>query len=273
MNSIKLTFKIANAEQCDLLTALLSDLHLDGTEQNDEEFIAYFPENTFNEFEVNDRIQSLHIPYSKEIIEMKNWNATWEANFEPILINNEVGVRAHFHPPFTDCKYDIVITPKMSFGTGHHETTQMMLNYLCEIDCEQKSVFDFGCGTGVLAILAKLKGASHTIGIDNDPWSVENGNENCLKNNCSSIEISDKTLHEVEGTFDIILANINLNVLMETLPRLYEMLNNKGDLYLSGILISDLDTISERLSGLNFEIISQKQLKNWLSLHIKKRNA
>ncbi len=273
MNSIKLTFQIENNDQCDILTALLADLHLEGTEQNDQEFIAYFHENTFNEFELNDRIASLAIPYTKETIEMKNWNATWEANFEPILINTEVGVRAHFHPPFQHCTYDIVITPKMSFGTGHHETTQMMLTYLCETDCNQKSVFDFGCGTGVLAILAQLKGASLTIGIDHDPWSVENGIENCAKNNCSTIEISNKTLDEVTETFDIILANINLNVLIETLPRLYEMLNNNGVLYLSGILLSDFETMKERLTGLQMEIISQKSLKNWLSLHIKKINA
>lgn len=273
MNSIKLIFKTDDTDQGDYISGLLSSLDIEGTEQTDGELYVYIQESNFNETAVKELLEGHPYTFQTELIPLQNWNAIWESNFEPIRIHQTVGVRAHFHPPFTDCQYDILITPKMSFGTGHHETTQMMLTYLCETDCSNKSVFDFGCGTGVLAIFAKLKGSAETIGIDNDAWSVENAIENCIQNNCRDIQISDDTLQEFNTPFDIILANINLNVLLETLPRLHEMLKSDGDLYLSGILISDINTISERFTSLGFELISQKQLQTWSALHIKKRNA
>lgn len=272
MNSTKLVFKLQSAEQGDILTALFSHLNMDGSEQNELEWIAYFPSKDFDEVEIQKIITPFALTYTKEIIEPQNWNALWESNFEPILINDQVGVRAHFHPPFENCQYDIEITPKMSFGTGHHETTRMMLQYVSELDCNNLRVFDFGCGTGVLAILAKLKSAGYTAGIDNDDWSVENAIENCTKNHCESIEISKNTLQDFESTFDLILANINLNVLLNTLPRLKEMLTYDGNLYLSGILDSDLTQMQEKINSLGFTIISSKQIKNWMALHIKNNN-
>jgi ribosomal protein L11 methyltransferase len=273
MNSIKLIFKTANSDQGDYISGLLSSLEIEGSEQIEGELYIYIQESNYNESDVKTLLQGHPFDFSTEILPMQNWNAVWESNFEPIRIHQTVGVRAHFHPPFTDCQYDILITPKMSFGTGHHETTQMMLTYLCDTDCSNKSVFDFGCGTGVLAIFAKLKGSAETIGIDNDAWSVENAIENCIQNKCRDIQISDDTLQEFNKPFDIILANINLNVLLETLPKLHEMLKSDGVLYLSGILISDINTISERFINLGFELISKKQLQTWSALHIKKRNV
>jgi ribosomal protein L11 methyltransferase len=148
----------------------------------------------------------------------------------------------------------------------------MMMEYLIETDCENKSVFDFGCGTGVLAIFAKLKGASKVIGIDNDAWSVENAIENCQKNNCNDIQISINDIATMQGPFDIIEANINLNILLFYMNTLKELLMPTGDLFLSGILIEDIPTIEKALTPLNLVIVSSKQMKTWASLHIKNCN-
>lgn len=272
MNSVQLTFEIKNTEQADLLTALLSDYGLEGTEETATTLLAYFPAESFDEEGVLNAVAGVSTLQDKQLIAPQNWNATWESNFEPIRINEDVHVRAHFHPPVPEARFDLLITPKMSFGTGHHETTRMMLEYVYETDCEGKSVLDFGCGTGVLAILAKRKGAADTIGTDHDDWCVENAKENCRLNNCSDIEISKQTVEELRPGFDLILANINLNVLLETLPRLYELLNSHGDLFLSGILVSDLPTMEDALHRLSFTLVSQKTRKNWIALHIRKNN-
>jgi len=272
MNYIKLIFEKLSEDQMDMLTALFSDENIHGMEQMETDMLVYFSESDFNENYINELIAPFSFTYRKEITEHENWNATWESNFEPITIGNLVGLRAHFHPKFENMLYDIEITPKMSFGTGHHETTQMMMEYLIETDCENKSVFDFGCGTGVLAIFAKLKGASKVIGIDNDAWSVENAIENCQKNNCNDIQISINDIATMQGPFDIIEANINLNILLFYMNTLKELLIPTGDLFLSGILIEDIPTIEKALTPLNLVIVSSKQMKTWASLHIKNCN-
>ena len=272
MNYIKLIFTNLSDDQKDILSALFNDEKIHGMEQTDTETLVYFSESDFNESDINELLAPFSFVYTKEIIPHENWNATWESNFEPITIGNIVGLRAHFHPKFENMQYDIEITPKMSFGTGHHETTQMMMEYLIETDCNNKSVFDFGCGTGVLAIFAKLKGASSVIGIDNDPWSVENAIENCQKNNCADIRISIDDISTIQGPFDIIEANINLNILLFYMKNLKELLAPNGDLFLSGILIEDIPTIEKSLIPLNMAVVSSKQKKTWASLHIKNHN-
>lgn len=269
MNFIQLTFPIENIDQADLITAMLDHESLQGIEQTDTELNAFFKDDEWDEpFWLQ---QLSNFKFTKSIVPQQNWNQSWESNFEPIRISDEIGIRADFHPAFDDCKYDIVITPKMSFGTGHHETTQMMLQYTNEIDCQHKSVFDFGCGTGVLAILSTLKGASKVIGIDNDDWAVENAIENCARNNCSDIDISIRDIDEFSATFDIILANINLNVLKEYMPKLASMLNSEGHLVLSGILVSDFDEIKSYIEVQHLKIISIKNIKNWQSIHVIKK--
>lgn len=272
MNSVRLTFQTETPEQADILTALLSEHGLEGTEESGQTLIAYFPAGTFHEEEILEAVGNVAPLLEKHIIEPQNWNATWESNFEPIRINHQVNIRAHFHPPATDALYDLLITPKMSFGTGHHETTRMMLEFLCETDCSGKSVLDFGCGTGVLAILAKRKNAGRTVGIDHDDWSVDNALENCRLNDCADIHISKQTLDDLAEPFDLIVANINLNVLLETLPRLYELLNSGGDLFLSGILNSDGPAMEEAINRHSFHLMARKSEKNWLALHIRKNN-
>jgi len=268
MNYIKISFPIQDQNDADTISALLCDLPTEGSEQTESALYIFFAESQFDEVEIKNRVVSF--PFTTEIIPYQNWNAVWESNFEPIQINSQVGVRAHFHPPFKDCKYDIVITPKMSFGTGHHETTQMMMTMMNTLDYTNKDVLDFGCGTGVLAIFSKLKGAAIVKGIDNDEWSVENSIENCRNNHCEDIEISIEPLENIDYKYDIILANINLNVLLQTLPKLYSILKTKGDLLLSGILDTDFLTIQHCFTALGFTLIAQQQKKNWIALHIQK---
>jgi ribosomal protein L11 methyltransferase len=268
MNYVKLIFELKNPEEADILSALLADFPCQGFEENDRQLFAFFDEGEFDHAGIDETLLPFGYTYHTETVPHINWNAQWESNFEPIRINDEVGIRAGFHPAFTDCRYDIVITPKMSFGTGHHETTRMMLEFACETDFEGKSVLDFGCGTGVLAILAYLKGAHPVLGIDNDDWSIENARENCDRNHGASIEISGMDIQAIDQRFDIILANINLNVLLETLPKLKALLSVNGHIFLSGILASDIPKLSECFTGLGFTLKSQKQKKEWVALHI-----
>jgi ribosomal protein L11 methyltransferase len=272
MNSIKLTFEITSEEHAEIITALLADLNIQGSEQTENELYIYFNEADFSENDIQSRMPEGQPTYTKETIVPQNWNALWESNFDPILVNQTVGIRAHFHPPFNECEFDIVITPKMSFGTGHHETTQMMLDYMTNQTFDGKRVFDFGCGTGVLAIYAKLKGAAYTLGIDHDEWSVENSLENCSVNGCQTIEISQKPIEEVNDSFDVILANINLNILTEYMPKLQAVLENHGDIYLSGILTTDLPAMRSLLEQNGLVWISSKEMNKWAAIHAKKSN-
>ena len=269
MNYAKLIFDLKDPDDGDILAAFLSSMNIQGFEEYDQSLFVFFNEEDYDEAAVNALVAPLSYTFKTEIIPHENWNSQWESNFQPIRISNEVGVRADFHPPFTDCQYDIIITPKMSFGTGHHETTQMMLEFESETLFENKSVLDFGCGTGVLAIFARLKGGNRVMGIDNDDWSMQNAKENCERNQCDDIEISLQDLDTIKGKFDIILANINLNVLLESFNKMKDLLDPGGQIFLSGILISDIPTISKCFTDLGFELIAQKQKKDWVALHVK----
>ena len=205
------------------------------------------------------------ISYSIKEIESVNWNEEWEKNFDAIEVNDICTVRAPFHEK-KDFKYDIVIEPKMSFGTGHHETTYMMLQFVLENDFENKSVLDMGCGTSVLAILAAMKGASKLDAIDIDEWCFENSKENVERNNCTSISVyqGDASLL-YDRKYDIILANINRNILLDDISKYRSSLNPGGSLYMSGFYKEDLEiiTASCNKSGLNF--VENKERNNWIA--------
>jgi ribosomal protein L11 methyltransferase len=266
VNTIKLKINIKDSTEGEILMAILSETLPNGFEELTNELHVFYDESLFHEEEIKPILHAF--TYEKEIIEKQNWNALWESNFEPIRVNENIGVRAEFHPPFENCKYDIVITPKMSFGTGHHETTHMMLAYLDDVDCVSKSVLDFGCGTGVLAILSAMKGAHKIMGIDNDNWSILNAIENCERNNVTQVEISNQTIESIEKPFDIILANINLNILVQYMKHLKALLKPDGIMLLSGIMESDLESIQISLQENNFIIKQKKQRKQWIALAV-----
>jgi ribosomal protein L11 methyltransferase len=267
MNYTQLRFTISQPEMTDVLIARLNELPILGTEEMEGQLIAYFNEDDFNEENLHMVLDDLNYEYQVEEIPHENWNANWESNFEPIRVNDQVGIRASFHPPFSDVTYDLEITPKMSFGTGHHETTRMMVELMCEQDFTDKRVLDFGTGTGVLAILACKMGATTILGTDNDAWCIENGMENCGKNQCEMVRITGQTLQEIQETFDIILANINLNILLEFMPQIRRLLAKDGKIFLSGILDTDRQTMSECLKTQGFTERKVVQKKNWIAIY------
>src|SRR5689334_11761207 len=175
---LRLHFTGINAEQSEILIAELSDAGYEGFEEGLNELKAYIPNENWNEAELIEVAERVGASWSKELIEETNWNQVWESNFQPVTVDEFVSIRAHFHEPVKGVKHEIIITPKMSFGTGHHATTSMMVRMMSQIDFHQKKVLDFGTGTGILAILAEKLGASEVVAIDNDDWSIENAREN-----------------------------------------------------------------------------------------------
>ena len=256
----------ASSDLQDLLVAQLSELGFDGFEQTETTLIAYIEEAAYNSVDVELILNQYSITASKSMIEKTNWNAVWESNFQPIQIGNRLGVRAHFHPPIAGVEQEIIITPKMSFGTGHHATTSLVMEMMFAINLQDQSLLDFGTGTGILAILGKMLGAKTILAVDNDDWCIENALENCKENQAGDIEVllSDKPIPG--RNFNTILANINRHILLEHLPALVKQLNPGGQLIISGLLTEDgpeLDAFCKNL-GL---VPSQHAEKNgWISL-------
>jgi len=210
-----------------------------------------------NEFEIS---------FTFDEIEQTNWNAEWEKNFNPILVDNICSVRAPFHEK-PNTIYDIVIEPKMSFGTGHHETTYMMIQYILKNDFNNKSVLDMGCGTGVLAILAEMKGAKSIDAIDIDNWCYLNSIENVERNNCKNISVYEGDASLIQGKiYDVIIANINRNILLNDLPTYADCLNNEGMLFLSGFYESDILVIEQACNDLKLKLVEKIEKNNWIAL-------
>lgn len=262
MNYIQISLE-ANDEQQELLIALLEDLGATGFEQTDSHLVAYFEEEGFNSYDVNNVVKKYkHTTHS---IPQQNWNSVWEDNFEPVIIGSFCGVRANFHPPITNVLHEIIITPKMSFGTGHHATTYMMIEQMEHLNFTSKSVFDFGTGTGILAILAKKLGAESVVAVDVDEWSIENAPENFTNNQVHDINLQHSSqIPRVQ--FDIILANINRNVLLQYASSLAKALVNKGQLLVSGILKTDELELIDGFSMQGFGATRVVERNNWISI-------
>ena len=255
---------------------LIAELGLFGFEsfvETEKGLLAYIPSEEHSEDVIND-IQILKsdefiVEYSVKTIEQTNWNEEWEKNFTPINVDNKVYVRAPFHDAST-MDYEIVIEPKMSFGTGHHETTHMMIQHLLDLDLTHKSVLDMGCGTGILAIFAAMKNARPIDAIDIDEWCVENTNENIEKNNCEFISVFLGDAHLLKNQkYDIIIANINRNILLQDLPAYKRCLNNNGILLLSGFYTEDEPLLQSKAKELGFEFLKKFERNNWLSLRFR----
>ena len=255
---------------------LIAELGLFGFEsfvETETGLLAYIPSEEHSE-DVMNEIQILKsdefiVEYSVKTIEQTNWNEEWEKNFTPINVDNKVYVRAPFHDAST-MDYEIVIEPKMSFGTGHHETTHMMIQHLLDLDLTHKSVLDMGCGTGILAIFAAMKNARPIDAIDIDEWCVENTNENIEKNNCEFISVFLGDAHLLKNQkYDIIIANINRNILLQDLPAYKRCLNNNGILLLSGFYTEDEPLLQSKAKELGFEFLKKFERNNWLSLRFR----
>lgn len=275
MNYIEYHFNFTPVEPWrEIFLALLSECAFESFEETDNGLKAYVKKDQDDENEVLERIKILHetkIDYTKTEIEQVNWNAIWESGFQPILVNGQCYIRAEFHPEKPEIPYEIVIQPKMSFGTGHHETTHLMVEYILELDFEGKSVLDMGCGTSILAILAKKRGANYVEAIDIDEWATENSAENAERNGVEiNIRLGDASLLG-DKTFDAIIANIQRNILLEDIPTYAKVLNFAGgELILSGLMEGDFEDIQKVCTENGLKFISKKQRNEWIALRFVK---
>ncbi|MCB0372984.1 MAG: 50S ribosomal protein L11 methyltransferase [Muricauda sp.] len=253
----------------DILMAELGEVGFESFVENEEGLVAYILKSDWKEGALEDLFVLQHpdfqISWTSKEIEQQNWNAEWEKNFHPIMVGDRCMVRAPFHEKM-QVEYDIVIEPKMSFGTGHHETTHMMLQHILDTDFEGKSVLDMGCGTGVLAILAKMKGSGPVDAIDIDEWCYLNTMENVERNNCADIQVfqGDSQLLK-DKKYDVILANINRNILLEDIPVYAKCLQKGGTLFLSGFYLEDLDAISSKCAAQGLEFEKNLERNRWIS--------
>jgi len=272
---ISYTFKIHPKEPAtEILVAELGEIGFESFVENEEGLIAYIQQTDWNENILDDvfilNSNEFSISYEMEVIEQTNWNSEWEKNFNPIQVDNLVSIRAPFHEN-PNLKYDIVIEPKMSFGTGHHETTHMMVQHLLDLDLTNKKVLDMGCGTGILAIFAEMKGAKPIDAIDIDNWCYQNSVENVERNNCSNIDVYEgDALLLINKKYDVIIANINRNILLNDMQAYMNCLNDNGTLLLSGFYQEDIPIIDAEVSKFQFKIDKIIERNNWVALKYQK---
>ena len=270
MNYIEYDFTVSPTEMgAEILMAELAEVGFDSFEDTPTGIKAYIPKDSWNEQILQDIYllsnPEFTISYQITEIEQVNWNEEWEKNFSPIVVEDLCTVRANFHP-VPNTRYDIVITPKMSFGTGHHETTYMMLQQLLPLSLEDTKVLDMGCGTGILAIMAALRGARDITAIDIDPWCVENATENVQQNNCSFITIKEGDVSLIAGEqYKLILANINRNILLSDIPAYAQTLLPQGLLLVSGFYVEDLPAIKEKCQEVGLTYLSHIERNHWVS--------
>ncbi len=260
----------ASPELSELLIAELVEIGYDSFQELDEGLDAYVEEAVFSEEKLQEVLlrytEGELLPYTFGLLENKNWNEEWEKNFQPVTIGDECIVRASFHQPEKEYKYDIVINPKMSFGTGHHETTSMMIAHQLELDHQDKTVMDAGSGTGILAIMASKLGAKLVDAFDIEDWAFENLKENAILNDCSNILISQGEITRAdlrEELYDIDLANINSCSFIATQDL---GLKTSGKLVLSGFYTEDVPMLETRAAEFGMKKTSIKQKNNWASL-------
>ena len=270
MNYIEYDFTVSPTEMgAEILMAELAEVGFDSFEDTPTGIKAYIPKDSWNEHILQDIYllsnPEFTISYQITEIEQVNWNEEWEKNFSPIVVEDLCTVRANFHP-VPNTRYDIVITPKMSFGTGHHETTYMLLQQLLPLSLEGAKVLDMGCGTGILAIMAALRGAHDITAIDIDPWCVENATENVQQNDCSFITIKEGDVSLIAGEqYNLILANINRNILLSDIPAYTQALLPQGLLLVSGFYEEDLPAIKEKCQEVGLTYLSHIERNRWVS--------
>ena len=258
----------------DFIISLLPEVGFDGFEELSDSVRAFIPESAVVEADIADILQVNglgHIEYQSSSIAQQNWNEQWEKSFNPLLIAKRVSIRAPFHDPMP-AEHELIIEPKMSFGTGHHATTALMIEQMLDIDMHGLDVVDYGSGTGVLAILAEQLGAAHILAIDNEEWAVENCHENIERNHVTKVDvIFADTMDVVTQTYDIMLANINRNVIMKNMQSWRTFVRPGGVLVISGILVTDAKDVSDLAYTVGFDLTRQLTRDGWVSICFRNR--
>lgn len=262
----------------DVLAAELGEIGFESFTENEDGLLAYISDSLYNVKELQDKLndfplENVEIYFSEQLVESKDWNEEWEKNyFKPIRIGTDCIIRASFHQPEPGFTYNIIIDPKMAFGTGNHETTYLMIGEMLKLDLEGKDLLDMGCGTAVLAILAKMKKARKVVGIDIDEWAYNNALENKRLNATEDIEIALGGAEQIPafGTFDIVFANINRNILLNDIRHYADCMKPGAILFMSGFYTEDIPAIKAEceLNGLNF--ISYAERNNWVAVRAEK---
>jgi ribosomal protein L11 methyltransferase len=272
---LKLNFNISPITPWrNVLIAKLGEIGFESFEDTDLGFHSYIQKSVFDLGLLNQlslfKNKDIQVSWVVSEIQPQNWNETWEKDFKPMRIGSDCIIRAHFHEK-VEAKYDLIITPKMSFGTGHHETTRMIMSFLLETDCTEKTVLDMGTGTGVLAILADKKGAKSVLAVDFDQWCVENTNENLKLNKSRNIEVLKGSWVPKVASYDLILANINRNVLLVQISDYAAQLNAGGHLIMSGFYNKDLKSIQECCASVHLKFIRNLEENNWVAASFSKQ--
>ena len=273
-NYLEFNFNISPLQPWnEILMAELIEIGFDSFTEEHNGILAYIQKDLFDDKQLQEinmfSNEAVEISYTYQEMPNINWNEEWEKNFEPINVEDQVSIRAEFHSN-QNLPHEIIIQPKMSFGTGHHATTYLMIQQMLDMDFENKTVLDMGCGTSVLAIFAKQKGAGKTVAIDIDEWSVENSKENAERNNVD-LDISQGTADNLGAeNFDIILANINRNILISDIPTYVSVLNNVGQLLLSGLCFFDVEDVLEVCNEQKLTLKRKLQREEWVSLLLEK---
>lgn len=273
MEYIQLDIKVKDEPQAELLIALLSAAGFDGFEERPGSLVAIIPAGTYNRPDAAAIIAEAGASFEEQTVQQQNWNAIWEADFQPVVVKDFCTVRASFHPPATDTPYEIIITPKMSFGTGHHATTQLMIEAMQPLVFRNRNVLDFGTGTGILAILARKLGAAGILAIDHDEWAVENTIDNARMNE-APMDIRQGSLDDMPAAvYDIILANINRNILLQYMELMAAQLAPGGTLLLSGILEEDRAAIKEAAAARQLVWQDGNARSGWQVLRFNKEHS
>lgn len=276
MKYLVLHFQFNNKEEfiSDVLAAQLGEIGFESFEKTPEGLDGYILEKEFSEKSLSQLISDFpfetEISFVKEELEDKNWNEEWEKNFfEPIIISDKCVIHSSFHKDIPKVPYDIIINPKMAFGTGHHETTSLIIAEILETEMEGKRVLDMGCGTSVLAILASIRGASKLTAIDIDDWCVDNSLENLELNNIKNVDVKLGDASLLPGMqFDAILANINRNILLNDMKSYVNCLPKGGLLFISGFYTEDVPVLEKRAKELGMEMLYFKQKNNWAAMKL-----
>lgn len=265
---------IRSLEWQEVLIALLGELGYEGFQQEEDLLRGYVAEAVFDPGALTEVLKPFGLSYEKRKLAERNWNEEWEKNFQPVVVDDFCAIRAHFHAPIPGVAHELLITPKMSFGTGHHATTFMMIQAMRDTDLGGKRVLDFGTGTGVLAILAEKLGAAEVLAIDYDDWSIANAEENIEANGCKRVVLRQMdSLETLENKFDILLANLNKQVILTGMGAMGQHLGEGGVILLSGLLEDDYKDIENESVKHDLQISTRMTRGAWICVKIGKKAA